>query len=499
MSMADGFTMASGEIGVVNVHAACGLGNSMGMLYNAHIERTPLLLTAGQQDRRLRLEEPVLDADLVSVARPWTKWSHEVQRVQDIPLAVRRAIQVAKTPPTGPVFLSLPLDVQREEAPGCLAESPTIPDARMRPSREGLERAARLLREARSPAILAGSRVQETNAVTALVRVAERLGAPVHIEGTATHGRLPMPTEHPLNRGVLSHWADEIHRKLGEHDVLLVIGTSLFRLYIYREPARPLANDARVIHLDNVPWEIGKNCPTEVGLLGDPREGLLELAELLHDFPKELSSSRTQRWTEIRRQEQQKLLDDVSRQSTARPMSAAVFMHAMARVLPENIAVVEEAITSHQNIFERLGAIRDPSGFFAHRGWALGWGMGCALGVKLAWPDRPVLGLIGDGSALYGIQALWSAARHQIPVTFVIANNSQYRILKVCGEVLDLTGLSDPRCVGIQLGNPAVDYVGLARSLGVDAERVTEPDELSERVRASLRGDHCRLIDVALS
>jgi benzoylformate decarboxylase len=174
-------------------------------------------------------------------------------------------------------------------------------------------------------------------------------------------------------------------------------------------------------------------------------------------------------------------------------------MQALARVLPPDVAVVEEAITTHHNVFERLGVLRDPTGFFAHRGWALGWGLGCALGVKLAWPDRPVLGLIGDGAALYGIQALWSAAHHEIPVTFVIANNAQYRILKVCGKVMSLPQLFDPRCPGMNLVRPEVDFVGLARALGVEAERVTEPDQLSDCVRESLAGSKPRLLEVPIA
>ena len=180
-------------------------------------------------------------------------------------------------------------------------------------------------------------------------------------------------------------------------------------------------------------------------------------------------------------------------------MRPLVFMDALARVLPPTVAVIEEAITTHQNVFERLSALRDPTGFFAHRGLALGRGICAAMGVKLAWPDRPVLALIGDGSAMYGIQGLYSAARHNLGVTFVIANNSQYKILKVCGDVMDLPELSDPRCPGLNLGDPAIDFVGLARSLGIPAERVGEPDELSERVRASLASGRPRLFEVAIA
>jgi benzoylformate decarboxylase len=502
VSMADGYAMASGHVGVVNVHITCGLGNAMGMLYNAHIEGTPLLLTAGHQDRRLRLGEPVLEGDIVRVAAPWTKWSYNVERIEDVPTATRRAIQIALTPPTGPVFLSLPVDLQMQRARGPLDVSPPhIPDRRVRPPRIALDAAAAILASAKNPVILAGSRVTESDGVRELVAIAERLGAPVYSEATPSHGRLPMPPDHPLYRGNLRNWSHETHQLLEEFDTALAVGLNVLRLYVYSEPERPLPKHLRLIQLDNVPYEIGKNYPPEVGLLGDPKCGLAELDDLLAaaGLPRDAARQRMQKYAALRAEEQRRLLAEIELQSSARPMSPLVFMHALSRVLPANVAVVEEAITTHQNVFERLGTLKDPKGFFAHRGWALGWGLGCALGVKLAWPDRPVLGLIGDGASLYGIQALWSAAHHQIPVTFVIANNSQYKILKVCGDVMDLPRLRDPDCPGMNINQPAVDYVGLARAFGVEAHRITEPDELSDRVRESWSRNKPLLLEVPIA
>src|SRR5262245_15307315 len=174
-------------------------------------------------------------------------------------------------------------------------------------------------------------------------------------------------------------------------------------------------------------------------------------------------------------------------------------MSALARVLPANVAVIDEAITTGGTVLERLGALKDPYGYFAHRGWALGWGLGCALGVKLAWPDRPVLGLIGDGAVLYGAQALWSAARHRLPVVMVIANNAGYEILKACGHILNLPGLARADCPGLTIDRPGVDFVALARAFGVEAHRVAEPDELAERVRVAFAGDRPVVFDVPIA
>jgi len=502
VAMADGYAMASGKLGVVNVHICCGLGNSMGMLYNAHEEGTPLLLTAGQQDRRLLLEEPVLAGDMVSVTRPWTKWSYEVQRAEDIPTAVRRAVQTALTPPTGPVFLSLPVDVQMEAVENVDLSPPHVPDRRVRPPSEVMRQAADILAEARNPAILAGCRVTEADAVAELVAVAERLGAPVWSESATSHGRLAMPADHPLYAGALPLWSPEVRECLAENDIVFVVGMDLLRLYIYHEPARPIPEHIRLIQLDSDVRQIGKNYPVDVGLPGDPKAGLAELDGLLTermstDMVRAAQERREQR-TARRAAEREALEAAIQQQKDQRPMTAMTAMNALARILPPNAAVVEEAVTTHQHMLKKLGVLKDPTGHFAHRGWALGWGLGCALGVKLAWPDRPVVGLLGDGSTLYGIQGLWSAARYEIPVVFVVANNAQYKILKDCGNVMGLPRMVDKEYLGMDLVDPEVDFTGLARAFGVEAHRVCEPDELSERVRDGLAGTKPILLDVPI-
>jgi benzoylformate decarboxylase len=160
-------------------------------------------------------------------------------------------------------------------------------------------------------------------------------------------------------------------------------------------------------------------------------------------------------------------------------------MEALSRVLPPNVAVIEEAVTTTNRTFARLGRLPTTDGYFGHRGWALGWGLGCAIGVKLAWPERPVLGLIGDGAAMYGIQGLWTAAKYRIPVTFVVPNNSAYQILKIGAKGLSLPRAVEGKFLGLDLAEPAIDYVGLARALGVEAYRISEPEELQARVRES--------------
>src|SRR5262249_8850561 len=211
------------------------------------------------------------------------------------------------------------------------------------------------------------------------------------------------------------------------------------------------------------------------------------------------AEGRRRQMAERRTKERSELLADIEKQGKRYPFKPLALMGALVRAMPPDTVVVEEAITTHHNVFERLGVLRDPRHFFAQRGWALGWGVGCAIGVKLAWPDRPVLALLGDGAALYGIQGLWSAAHHQVPVTFVICNNSQYRILKVCGDVMNLPALREPDCPGLDVDAPPVDFVGLARAFGVPSLGTLDLDQLTERVRTSLRGDVPQLFDVTLA
>jgi benzoylformate decarboxylase len=503
MGMADGFAMASGTLGVVNLHISCGLGNAMGILYNAFREGTPLLVTAGQQDRRLMFEEPILWGDMVQVAKPWTKWSHEVQRVQDLPTAVRRAAQIALTPPTGPVFLSLPVDVQMEVAADFDLSPIRIPNSRVRPPVEAVQAAAKLLLGAKNPAILAGSRVTERAAMQELVAVAEALGAPVITESGTTHGRLAFPSDHPLNGGGLPLWSPEIRERLNDCDVLLVVGMDLLRQYVYHEPARAIPEHIRIVHLDEDPRQLGKNYSTEVGVVGDTRESLRELHNLIESqaLPtfRAAAKSRTNDLATRKTREVERLKSQIESQLATRPLTPLALMGTLARVLPADVAVIEEAVTTTNTTFERLGALKNTTGYFGHRGWSLGWGLGVSIGVKLAWPERPVLALLGEGAATYGIQGLWSAARYNVPVVFVICNNAQYQILKIGARGLDLPRAKQGQYEGLDLTGPEIDYVGLAQAFGVEAHRITEPDELADRVSAAFRGNRPILFDVPIS
>jgi benzoylformate decarboxylase len=396
--------------------------------------------------------------------------------------------------------MSLPMDLQME-----LGELDTsgvqLHDTRVRPPLASLERAADVLASARNPAILAGSRVVERDGVQDLVAVAEALGAPVFTEPNHTHGRLGFPANHPLYAQVIPHWSPQIREALEEFDVLLVAGMDLVRQYVYHEPSCPVPEHIKVVHLDEDARELGKNLPIEVGLLGDTKAGLQELGTLLAprlaSHASQIAERRKKREDRHTR-DRENLCTEIDKQRSIRPMTPKVLMDTIARRLPENVAVVEEAVTTTNTVLERLGALKNTTGYFGHRGWGLGWGLNCAIGAQLAWPARPVMAILGEGAALYGIQGLWSAAKYRLGVTFVIANNAQYQILKAGARGLGLPEANREKFVGMDLREPEVDLVGLAKAFGVDAVRVTEPEELDQQLQSSLGSGNPKLIDVPI-
>jgi len=503
VAMADGYAQALRAPAVVNLHASCGVGNAMGMLYNAWCAGSPLVLTAGQQDRRLLAQDPVLAGYTVGVTQPWTKWSAEVQRIEDLPRLLRRALQTAVAPPSGPVFLSVPVDLQMERLEKPDLRPATFAAAALRPPEAALERAVELLVAAEHPVVLAGSRVTEAGAARELAELAERLGAPIYSDTHASQSRLPVVPDHPLYAGWLPLWSPDILAILRRHDAAVVAGMDLPRLYIYREPANPIPERLRLVQLDSDPRQLAKNLPVHAAVAGDLKMALSELRFRLTAAQNweqaRRAMERRERLTRKHEQARARLREEIERAMGEEPITAEALLGALARALPADAVIVDEAPTTNRNRLAMLGVPRDAAGYFAHRGWALGWGLGAAIGVKLAWPKRPVLALLGDGAALYGIQGLWTAARYRVPVVFVVANNAQYKILKDCSGVMELPEAARGRFLGMDLTDPAIDYVALARSFGVAAHCCTTAAELTDCLSSAFSSAAPVLLDVPLA
>jgi benzoylformate decarboxylase len=497
LAMAAGYAEASGKIGVANFHVAPGLGNALGLTYTALMSRTPLLVTAGQQDRRMQLEEPLLWGDLVQMARPLTKWSYEVARAEDLPRAVRRAIKVAMTPPTGPVFLALPMDVL--EAATELDLSPTIrPDLRPGPLPELLTQAADVLCMANNPTIIVGDRVSKSGAIAEAVGLAETLGARVY--GEPQSNSLAFPSAHPLFAGVLPSLSPGVRRALEPADVLLVVGLNLFQPFLYG-PQAPLPVGATVVQIDSDPWEVGKNYPVQLGILSDPKAALAQLLPLVRQrltaAQQDAAQRRLEAEQELRLQERRGLAARAAEDNDLEPMSPIVLMREVAGALPDDAVIVNESVTSGGTLRAWL-KLQDNKSFFQAKGGGLGFGLPAVVGVKLALPHRPVVGLIGEGSAMYAIQGLWTAAHYDVPAVFVICNNAQYRILKAGLLAFRSEPAKQGRFVGMDLVQPEIDFVKLAESMGVAAQRVTKAQEVGPALSQALSRQAPSLIDVPI-
>jgi benzoylformate decarboxylase len=495
MGMADGYARASRQLTAANVHVAPGLGNAMGALYNAKFSGSPVILTAGQQEQGHGLLEPLLYDDLTSMAAPLVKWSIEVTRLQDLPRIMRRAAKIAMTPPTGPVFISLPGDILNEIAEIDMGQSVRI-DHRVRPSDKSLDELANALLSAKNPVIISGQELSSQQAFIDASALASLLGAGVFQESVPFSATFP--TSHPQYLGMLTRSQENVRKTLDPFDLVLCLGADLLRMSVY-SPVEPLPNHSRVLHLSERSWELGKNYRTELALQANVCETLSVLLPLLRSRIdtkyKEQAQIRAkaleqQNWAVTRN----KLTTQVLTQSSIRPMSASTFVMHITNQLTPDVIVVEEALTSTQSLPQYLHQ-HYPDSFFGLASGGLGFAIPGAVGVSMAKPGRPVVAIVGDGSAMYGIQGLWSAAHFKLPITYVIANNKGYRIIKE--RLVSMQG-SD-RFIGMDMNDPAINYCQLAQSMGMGSIKVSDPADLDAALKAGIQSGKPNLIEVVVS
>jgi len=495
IGMADGYAQASGKLAVVNLHVTPGLGNAMGMLYDAQKAGSPILVTAGQHDQDFNTTEPILWADLPPIARPLVKWSAEVHRLADLPRLVHRAAKTALAPPTGPVFLSLPGDILKAEGEIDLL-APTRVAAQLRGDPAAVKQAATILAEAKRPLIVAGDAVARSKAHAELIELAELIGAPVYSE--LVPSTASFPASHPLFRGAMTRMQGPIRKILEQYDVLFSVGGDLFTLSLPSD-IEPMPAGLTLIHLDTDPWELGKNYPPQVAILGDPKTTLPDITDAVRKAMSSGARGAARERLDVAKAatlaERDALKAKAREMAGQTPVQPLSLLNAIGEMLPKDAVVIDETISSGAGIRSLIRS-DDPQSFYGLRGGGIGWGLPAALGVKLALPERPVLALVGDGSAMYTCQALWTAAHERIAAVFVILNNSSYRILKQ--RLVAQRGLAAQvdRFVGMELTDPAIDHVNLARSLGVAAERATSVHDATDLIAKGLKSDAPLLIDV---
>ncbi len=498
VAMADGYAQAARRPGFINLHTAGGLGHGMGNLLNAQVSGTPLVVTAGQQDSRHSLMDPLLFGDLVGIAAPSVKWAREVTKADQLPLLVRRAFHDCDAAPSGPVFLSLPMDMMEEMTAVGIAQRSSIDTRAVAGS---LDRLAELLASAAPGrlALIAGDEVWASGAVQQAVALAETLGAPVH--GSSWPAHLTFPTAHPLWSGNLPTRASEIAAQLMPFDAVFALGGKSLITILYSEGSAVPAG-CRVLQLSSDVRDLGRSYSTELSVQGDVRASLDALLPLLRHRLQgrrpELDAAAAAHGA--RMGARHAALEARADQEAGRPVitplvAAREILHAVGPRTP----IVDESIATSGFLRSLL---RDEilRSYAFLRGGALGWGMPAAAGYSLGIGREPVVCLVGDGAALYSPQALWTLAHEKLPVTVVVMNNREYNVLKnfMRGQQHYLSAASN-RFIAMDLADPAIDYLALAASMGVPARRVERARDIAGAVQAGIASGLPNLIEVPIS
>ena len=494
VAMADGFSRASGRLVACNVHVAPGLGNAMGSLFNAKFTGTPMILTAGQQEQGHGLTEPLLYDALVPIASPLVKWAVEVTRLEDVPRIVRRAAKVAMTPPTGPVFISLPGDILNAEA-GIELGASTRVETRTRPADDVLDRLLRRLLAAERPVIIAGDEIVKSDALAAAAAFAETLGCPAY-QQSAPWGAHFL-SEHVCYVGSLSRDQRQVRDLLANFDLLIVLGADPVRMSVWSE-IEPLPPNLAVVHVGLVDWDMGKNFPVELAVHADLNETLKTLTPRLRQVGGEALAKRAkarlarlagENWNAKRHS----LGCRLEQGAGSKPIDYDWLSLKIAEALPSDAVVVNEGLTSARYLTDLI-PYRDRYGFHALASGGIGWGLPAAVGVALAQAPRPVCCFSGDGSAMYSIQALWTAAHHKLPITYVIANNGGYRIIKQ--RLRSFHG--NDHYIGMDFADPVIDFAALARSMGMAAEKLEDPAAVPAALQRAFSTPGPKLLDVVV-
>ncbi|HZO58087.1 MAG TPA: benzoylformate decarboxylase [Solirubrobacterales bacterium] len=476
VGMADGYAQASGRPTLVNLHTAPGVGNAMGALFNARENKSPLVVTAGQQVRAMMTIEALLtNRDATTLPRPVTKWSYEPPRPQDVPAALARAFHVSATSPRGPVFVSIPMDDWSAEADEQVSRPVTgrRVDGRTAPDPAALAELARRLGAASNPVLVAGPDIDASGAWDTAVALAERCRLPVWSTPASGSGRLGFPENHPQFQGTLPPAIAPVAQTLEGHDLVLVAGAAVFTYYPYI--AGPFLPDgAALVQLTSDPDEAAR-APVGDAILGDVALALSGLLEQVPAADRPAPPSRP----------------DPEPPPDSDPITATAAAAALAEVFPDNGIIVNEAPSSVLAFRNQVRLGRSGSYFFG-AGGGLGYGLPAAIGVQLAQPERPVVGVIGDGSMQYAIAALWSAVAYEVPLTVLVLRNEEYAILKWFAEFEGEMGAPGLDVAGL-------DSVAIASGYGMRARRVEGSGELRSALADAISSGTPELIEVRIA
>jgi benzoylformate decarboxylase len=462
VGMADGWALASGKVGFVNLHAMGGLGNAMGVLVASKASETPLVVTAGQQDTRHLMTEPWLSGDLVGLAQPVTKWAKEVRRGEDVGQALRRAFAIARTPPCGPVFLSLPMDVLDQEV-----SEPTPPASaapKLGASPEAAKLAAKLSGYAAEKVVVLLGDDLSASTSAGLVAFAQSGGYSVW--GTQITSRAAFPSSHPCWAGVMKPDFAWMRDHFLDKQAIVLVGGRALVAYPYRAE-RPVPEGVAFLHVADNADAFGREHAADMALLGDIGATLEATAGFLRaKLDDKEVEDRLQALTEQKRAATASLRAEILGE-TGTPLSADAAVLAALDAMPEDALITNDSAATFGRVQDLMTT--HPGRYFFARGGVLGCNWPAAVGAALARQNW-VVALTGDGGAMYSPQALWSAAREKTPVLFYVFNNRRYNVLQNVARSLRYENAVANRFVGMDLDNPAIDFSALARSMGVAYE-----------------------------
>lgn len=499
MGMADGYSRATGQVSFVNLHIETGLANGLSLLHNAKEGGTPMVVTSANKDIRKLAEGR---SDLSEMVRLFSKWSVEVTEPSQVPGIMRRAFTEAKTPPTGPVYVGFSAN-----ALDGMAEMQIVPSAegyfRIPPDEMAISDATDMLVKASSPVLIVGDRLSQSGGVEEAVRLAESIGAKVY---ATSYSEMNFPTDHPLYFGLIGPSTPHGRSVLSENDVVIAVGTNVFPGFFYFE-GHALSDETFLIHIDSAQREIGKSEPTDIGIAADPKKALQELNESIYAsitgaYREEVKGRMSHIKKEGGEPESQispsNAGDSVPDLNTL--MSAEDMMQEVAKILPDDVVIADDSVTSRQAIHSAMN-FNKPGSIHGERGGALGWGMGGSLGIKLAHPNRPVVAIVGDGSAMMTVQSLWTAANLDIPVVYIICNNRSYRILKLNMDVYKNEVLQEEtptsKYLAMDFPNP-MPLARIAEAMGIYAKEIDSIEDIAPALTTALQLGKPAVLDISI-
>jgi benzoylformate decarboxylase len=494
-AMAEGYARASGRPGFLNLHTGPGVAAALPMIYNAWAGGVPMVITSGQQDTRLLQYDPHLSGDIVGMGKLYTKWCTEIVHAEDIPTVIQRAFKMAIQPPAGPVLVSIPQNVLAQDFQFEYKPNTRVYSG-LRPDQSAIRGALAILRQAKRPVIFVESGVTRCHALSEVVRFAELIGAKVFQNWMSD---VNFPVIHPQYLGDLNPYDAQSKALLKDADVLIGVGCPMFDQGFFNADSS-LPKGIKTIQLDENPWEIGKNFPVDCGLQGDIKATLSDLSEAMkNDMPTGLRDQADARAREISQEKAiriEALEKLVKEQWDDFPISISRLMTEINEAMTSDTVIVDDCWSSSA-MLRQICKLVEPNSFYrARRGGSIGWGLPGALGVKLGLPEKQVLAVSGDGSAAWSMQSLWTAARYNIPVTFVITNNATYRQVKLTRKIVLGDYPLNEKHDGMELDEPVMDFCMLAQSMGVKGKAVRKPEDLASTLKSALRSNEPNLIEV---